>query len=416
MKASESIQNYDIKVREYTNYAIKSIKNCCKNFGPRPTGSEAEKKAQEYMMNDLNNFCDEVTREEFKVSDKAFMSWIRIGVVMAILGIVMFTLGFFAVSAVVFFLILLMIALEFGFYKPILDTFFKKKTAGNVYGVRKSKGETKKRIILCAHTDSAYEWKYTYKTGRKGVAFNIYGAAICLLLGLGFSIYGIVANGAFSEIVWLSEGLVAKILAVVLYLTLIVYFFNFSFINYKLPVIGAIDNLSGVFISSAVAKYLNDNDIRFDNTEVCVLLTGAEEAGLRGSKSFVKNHPELQNKDIETVVVGVDTICEMDFMKIYSKDMNGLTKNDERVAKLIQNGAKNAGYDVPTGVIELGATDAAAFSQKGIAAATFVAMNPEPSQYYHTRLDTVDMIKPQAIDAGVKIALETVFLYDEKGI
>ena len=145
-------------------------------------------------------------------------------------------------------------------------------------------------------------------------------------------------------------------------------------------------------------------------------LSGAEEAGLRGSKSFVKNHPELQNKDIETVVMGVDTICEMDFMKIYSKDMNGLTKNDERVAKLIQDGAKIAGYDVPTGVIELGATDAAAFSQKGIAAATFVAMNPEPSRYYHTRLDTVDMIKPQAIDAGVKIALETVFLYDEKGI
>ena len=61
-----------------------------------------------------------------------------------------------------------MIALEFGFYKPVLDVFFKKKTAGNVYGVRKSNGETKKRIILCAHTDSAYEWKYTYKTGRKG--------------------------------------------------------------------------------------------------------------------------------------------------------------------------------------------------------------------------------------------------------
>ena len=90
MKASESIANYDIKVREYTNYAIKSIKNCCKNFGPRPTGSEAEKNAQEYMMNDLNNFCDEVTREEFKVSDKAFMSWIKIGVVMATIAIIFF--------------------------------------------------------------------------------------------------------------------------------------------------------------------------------------------------------------------------------------------------------------------------------------------------------------------------------------
>lgn len=416
MKASESIANYDIKVREYTNYAIKSIKNCCKNFGPRPTGSEAEKNAQEYMMNDLNNFCDEVTREEFKVSDKAFMSWIRIGVIMAVLGIISFTLGFFVVSAVLFVAILLMIALEFGFYKPILDVFFKKKTAGNVYGVRKANGETKKRIILCAHTDSAFEWKYTYKTGRKGVAFNIYGAALCVLASIGVSVYATIANGAFSNIVWLGDGLVTKILAVALYLTLIIYFFNFSFINYKLPVTGAIDNLSGVFISNAVAKYLNDNDIRFENTEVCVLLTGAEEAGLRGSKSFVKNHPELKNSNVETVVVGIDTICELEFMKVYSKDMNGLTKNDERVAKLIQDGAKNAGFDVPTGTIELGATDAAAFSQKGISAATFVAMNPEPSRYYHTRLDTVEMIKPQAIDAGVKIALETVFLYDEKGI
>lgn len=416
MKASESIANYDIKIREYTNYAIKSIKNCCKNFGPRPTGSEAEKNAQEYMMNDLNNFCDEVTREEFKVSDKAFMSWIKIGVVIATISIILFTLGFYAVSLALFVAILFMIALEFGFYKPVLDVFFKKKTAGNVYGVIKSKEETKKRIILCAHTDSAYEWKYTYKSGRKGVAFNIYGAAASLLMSVAICIYAIVAESAFSGIVWLSDNLILKILTVAIYLTLIIYIFNFSFINYKLPVTGAIDNLSGVFISSAVAKYLKDNDVRFENTEVCVLLTGAEEAGLRGSKSFVKNHPELNDENVKTVVVGIDTICELEFMKVYSKDMNGFTKNDESVAKLIQEGAKNAGFEVPTGTIELGATDAAAFSQKGISAATFVAMNPEPSRYYHTRLDTVEMIKPQAIDAGVKIALETVFLFDEKGV
>ena len=58
MKANESIANYDIKVREYTNYAIESIKNVCKNFGPRPVGSEAEQKAQEYMLADLEKWCD----------------------------------------------------------------------------------------------------------------------------------------------------------------------------------------------------------------------------------------------------------------------------------------------------------------------------------------------------------------------
>ena len=167
-----------------------------------------------------------------------------------------------------------------------------------------------------------------------------------------------------------------------------------------------------MFISNAVAKYLKDNDIRFNNTEVCVLLTGAEEAGLRGAKSFVKNHPELKNEDVKTVVVGIDTICEMDYMKVYSKDMNGLTKNDERVAALIQEGAKNAGFEVPSGTIELGATDAAAFSQKGISAATFVAMNPEPSRYYHTRLDTPDALNKKCLADCFAASVKALEMFD----
>jgi hypothetical protein len=43
-------------------------------------------------------------------------------------------------------------------------------------------------------------------------------------------------------------------------------------------------------------------------------------------------------------------------------------------------------------------------------------MDPSPARYYHTRLDTADNLSPQAIELGVKIALETAFLYDEKGI
>ena len=78
--------------------------------------------------------------------------------------------------------------------------------------------------------------------------------------------------------------------------------------------------------------------------------------------------------------------------------------------------AKNVGVDVPIGVIELGATDAAAMSQAGVPASALTAMDPTPARYYHTRLDTADNLAAPAIDLGVKVALETVFLYDEKGI
>ena len=58
------------------------------------------------------------------------------------------------------------------------------------------------------------------------------------------------------------------------------------------------------------------------------------------------------NKDmlgdgVETVFVSFDTIRELEFAKIYEKDMTGMVKNDRRVAELLQNAAKNVGIDVP---------------------------------------------------------------------
>lgn len=419
MKANESIPNFDIKVREYTNYAIKSIKNVCKNFGPRPVGSESEKKAQEYMQADLEKWCDEVKREEYKCSDKAFMSWVPIGSALILLNILAFTFGLNVIGLVLSCVTLFLVLAEFIFYKPVLDVFFPKKTSGNVYGVRKASGEVKKRIILSGHTDSAFEWTYTYKGGRPVVALIIVTAVIGILLGIGANIYGMVHFGsAFGSLVWGEQGNIAlRIIAVIMYITIPVFIMAFKFCDYKRPVVGANDDLTGCFISCAAAKFLSDNDIRFENTEVAVLCAGGEEAGLRGAKAFAKNNYDMLHQDgVETIFVGFDTIRELEFLDIYEKDMTGMVKNDRRVAELIQSAAKTVGFDVNIGTIALGSTDAAAMSQAKVPASSIVAMDPTPARYYHTRLDDADNLSAQAIDAGVKIALETVFLYDTKGI
>ncbi len=419
MKPNESIPNFDIKVREYTNYALKSIKNVCKNFGPRPVGSEAEKNAQEYMQADLEKFCDTVKREEFKCSDKAFMAWVCVGAALMLLNVLFFTLGLPGIALALTLLTVFFIVAEFLLYKPVIDPFFKKVTSGNVYGVRKASGETKKRIILSGHTDSAFEWTYTYKGGRAMVALIIGNAAVSILVSLVSNICALVYFGKpLGSVVWGAEGNTAlKIMAVLMYISVPVLIMSFKFCNFKMPVMGANDDLTGCFISCAAAKFLSDNDIRFENTEVCVLCAGGEEAGLRGSKAFAKANKEmLTDPSVQTVFVGFDTVRELEFPKIYDKDMTGFVKNDKRVATLIQQAAKNAGLDVEIGTIELGSTDAAAMSQAGVPASSFVAMDPSPARYYHTRLDTADNLSPQAVDTGVKIALEAVFLFDEKGI
>ena len=417
MKAQESIERYPQKVREYANYAFKNIKIMCKNFGPRPVGSEAEEKAQNYMLEELNKYCDSAVRESFRCSDKAFMAWVPVCAILLIAASVLFTFGLAAVSLGIVALVLFLILGEFIFYKPVLDVFFPKKTSGNVIGVRKAEEETKKRIILSGHTDSAYEWTFTYHGGRPAVLGVIVTAVIDVLIFIVSTIIYMVKYGAFGQNIWSAETAVAfKVIICVTYLTIPVLILATGFSNFKRPVMGANDDLTGVFISIAAAKFLSDNNIRFKNTEVVIMCAGGEEAGLRGSKAFAKAHKDYLKEDAETIFVGFDTIRELEFSKIYEKDMTGVVKNDRKVAELIQTAAGFAGLEVPIGTIELGSTDAAAMSQGGFKAASMVAMDPTPARYYHTRLDTEDNLSLGAIEAGVKTALETIFLYDEKGL
>lgn len=414
MKSTESVGRYDSEVRLYTNYALKHIKTICKQFGPRPVGSESEINAQEYLAKELDTTCDTVLKEEYKCSDKAFMSWVPIGAVMLILSAAFFTFGLPVVSLAIGCVTLFMILAEFIFYKPVLDIFFPKKTSVNVTGIRKASGETKRRIIFSGHVDSAFEWTYTYHGGRPVVAGIIVTAVIAVLLNIGGGIYGLIAGDG---IVWTDDNLALKIIAVVMYVTVPVLGAAIFFCNYKRPVTGANDDLSGCLVSAAVLKFMDANNIRFENTEVVALMAGGEEAGLRGSKAWAKAHADEMKADgVETVFVALDTIREIDFMAIYDKDMTGMVKNDKRAANLVQTAAKNMGYDVPIKAIELGSTDAAAISQAGIPATAFTAMDPSPARYYHTRLDTEDNLDPRMMETGLKIALETAFLFDEKGI
>ena len=416
MKPSESVARYDSEVRLYTNYAIKHIKTMCKNFGPRPVGSEAEINTQEYLEKELETTCDKVLKEDYKCSDKAFMSWVPIGAVIIILSAIFFTFGLPVVSLIAGCLTLFLILAEFIFYKPVLDIFFPKKRSMNVTGIREASGETKRRIIFSGHVDSAFEWTYTYHGGRPAVAGIIVTAVIAILLNIGGGIYGIIAGEGFG-IVWMGDDLTMKIISVVMYVTVPVLGAAIFFCNYKRPVTGANDDLSGCMVSAAVIKFMDANNIRFENTEVVALMAGGEEAGLRGSKAWAKAHAdEMKNDGVETIFISLDTIREIDFMAIYDKDMTGMVKNDKRVAALLQKAAKEVGHDVPVKAIELGSTDAAAMSQAGIPASAFTAMDPSPARYYHTRLDTEDNLDPKMLETGLKIALETAFMFDEQGI
>lgn len=417
--SSEKAKIDSADIGQYTRYVIEKATEVAKKCGPRAACSEGDRKARKYFLRDTEENCDEAWVEDFKCSDKAFMSWVSIGTVLVAASTLFFIFGMPVISLAVTLVNVFFIASEFFFYKQTLDIFFRKKDTANVIGKVKPSGETKKRIILCGHTDSAFEWTYTYHGGRPAVATMIVSAVIAIAVSIAGSVTAIAMGKAFNPaVVFSGDNTAITVFAVIMLLLLPFMAAAFFFCNFKRPVVGANDNLTGCYIALAVAKYLKDNGIRLENTEIQIALVGGEECGLRGSKAFaVKHKEEFTDKNVETIAVAVDTIHDFDFMKIILGDMNGTVKNDKRVADLIKESAHTAGFDnVSVGTIDLGSTDAAAFTQNGVPAASFIAMDPTPARYYHTRLDTEEILDERTIEAGLKITLETVLTFDKKGI
>ena len=406
------LENARGKLGEYADFAVQGITHICSEIGPRECGSENEKKAQEYMGETLKNYADTVTRETFSVHPRAFMSFVPLAGGMLLASTYANIVGAFkknkfsAASVPLLGATLASVVGEFGLYKKPLDPLFPKKESGNIVAVRKASGKTRRRIIISGHTDSAPEWTYTYKLGSKGVVV-VAGYAIA---GLFYDIAS-TAVSLTSKNVKLKKALALGQLAFAPGFAAL-----YKFTDPSRHVDGANDDLSGCYIANSVMKYLSDNDIRFENTEVIAMLAGGEECGLRGTEAFFKAHPELLNDGVETVFISFDTIRDEEYMMIYTKDLNGLVKNDISACNLVKNAAAKCGKDVPFGAIPLGSTDAAAASRAGCKAASFVAMDPAPARYYHTRLDTADNLCPETIEKTIEIALRTVLDFDENGL
>jgi Zn-dependent M28 family amino/carboxypeptidase len=180
---------------------------------------------------------------------------------------------------------------------------------------------------------------------------------------------------------------------------------------------GASDNLSGCYVAMAVLKAMAQREERFADTEVVVLLTGAEEAGLRGAKAFIKRHKkELRDPAVLTAAIGVDTFRDLKDIAVYHRDLCGTLRHSPKMRALLQQAGKACGYDLPASSIYIGACDAAAFTQAGVRATGFAAMDPTPPRYYHTRLDDLDHLEPDTIEAAAEILYEAVRSFAQNGL
>ncbi|HCD90295.1 MAG TPA: hypothetical protein DEQ52_00955 [Ruminococcaceae bacterium] len=411
MKAQDSVKNYPSALREMTNFSVRGIKKICKDVGPRPAGSEQEHEAQKLMAAELDGACDKVEIEPFDVHPGAFLGWILTDGIMMIAAIVLFFFGMSVISLVLSALSLIFAIVEFLLYKKMLDPFFPKKTSHNVIAVRKPKGEVKRRIFFNGHPDAAWEWPVNYKLG--GVGFEAH-AVIC---GIGavyylvLSIMLIAKNGLEYVPFDADETLgLLRLIGLVFVPFLIGLYWMW---NENRIVDGANDNLSGCYMGIAILKALKEEGIEFENTEVGVILTGSEEAGLRGAKAWCAAH-KGEFDDVPTFIFSYDTIHDPKYLMTNYRDLNGTVKADKDVSDLFMEAAKELDISCKKGWVPPlgGATDSAAFAQAGFRATGVTGLNHKLEDYYHTRRDTYDNMNEQGLADCFAISVKALEMFD----
>jgi hypothetical protein len=160
-----------------------------------------------------------------------------------------------------------------------------------------------RRVIVGGHVDAAYEWTYNYL----GTVFLWISHVIQF-----FALFGVMIS-TYLPLYLRHNIVVLCIHSVCLLFSLSVIFNN----NFFFVVPGANDNLSGCFAAISLARYFAQDAHKLQNTELDVLLTGCEEAGLRGAKSFAKKHmDELLDSRIETVFVEFETLRDRGHLSI----------------------------------------------------------------------------------------------------
>ncbi len=402
MAASEAITDCG-------EYVVGRARHVIEHCGPRRAGSRGEAEALAVVGAELEEVADRVDREPFTVAPDAFFAapmvvGVLLGFAAAAFWLSPWWAAAFSAAALAVYLF------EVLLYREFLDPFFPRRQSANVVARLHPRGAARRRLILCGHIDAACEWRLLHRCPR-AVRYLVGLGLLTLPAALAFDVAsGLLAladAGRFAELrmplgLLRAGTLPAAVLAVL-------------FIDLTRVVPGANDDLSGVFLAVAMARKVHIEIGRLEETELVVLVTGSEEAGIRGAKDFVRRHAaELRSE--ETLVVALEILRDADFLCVYRRDRNGCVRHARRACRLLVAAAADRGVDLAESVVYLGATDAAAFSEVGIPATCLCAMDPAPAHYYHNRRDDWDNMDPACIEHAAEVLWEALLRFDRQGL
>ena len=379
------------------------------DIGPRPACEQGERQLGELLKERWRVCCDEVELHAFSCHPRAFLGWIPWLVPCYLLVLLCYWL-FPPAALVLSMAALAVIFLQAVRFQELVDPLFRRAEGHNVVGVLRPRGEVRRRVVVSAHLDSAYEFTLW-------LFFKQLSLPLMVLLPLAFA--WMAAGSAAVSTAWVFEAsdhgvfTIIGVLGACFYpvVGLFVFFTAWS------PVPGALDNLSGIAVVDAIGQAMapaaREQGPLLESTELLLLATSAEEAGLRGARRFARQHRERLT-NTPTWVINLDSFGEEQHLAVLHREHWTGAHHDPRLVRLALSSAATEGLAMKRSALVLGGTDAAPFSLAGIPAVTLIGQDSSrliPN--YHTRHDTLEHISEAALKAAFDVVLSMLRSIDQ---
>jgi len=277
--------------------------------------------------------------------------------------------------------------------------FIQKRKSQNVIGqIPPVSGDSKRNLILMAHYDSARASLIfspsMVKSFRKNFVFNTVVSAVTIPWAF---------LGQYWASFWWFK-LICILLALNQIVNIIIHIHR-EIAHRFVP--GINDNGSGV---AAIFDILNDlKKHPLQNTNLWIVFTGCEEAGIQGARYFLNNHKFYLASE-NTYVINIDNVGKGNLHYVSGEGMLLFWKYDKTIIdKCAAITSLHRFSKIQPLEYRRAYFDALVFAQQGYPCTTLIALDNDgniPNWHWYT--DTIENIEYETIQLAVDFSLELI--------
>ena len=387
-------------------YAVEVTRKLVEDFYPRLTGTDGAVKASNYLLEELDSFCDEAHFHDFTHRPKGFLKFMPIAEIIFLIGVFLLFTKYWVFSILFSGLTVFMFVSQLLFYWGLFDFLFEKEKGRNVYGIIEPSEELRQQIIISGHYDAPYVFHLLEKL--RGLYPIVFG------LGL-VSVLFVFAGALYFDILFLlKESLNGFYFFKLLSIVLSIFSLQFFVFTTSKVSPGAGDDAVAVGIIMSVGKHLSEH--RLKHTRIIVLVTDAEEAGLNGARAFLRDNKSLYS-GIPTYNFNIDVVYKKEDLSIFARDLNYLVGLSKKEAKIVEKISEKLGKKLPiTGMPPGGgSTDSAEFAKAGISSVAIVGLDFKTisKSAYHSSRDDMNALNKEGILYTINLLKEYCAFKDE---